>query len=51
MTVRRVAQAEMEEKLPGLLAREAMTKRWSPSRTSVAVMCLTTQSSNQPYAR
>ena len=25
-------------------------KRWSPSRTGVTVMCITTQRRNQPYA-
>jgi hypothetical protein len=31
-------------------ALEAMKKRWSPSRTSVTVMCITTQRRNRPYA-
>jgi uncharacterized protein YndB with AHSA1/START domain len=35
---------------PGGTSREAMKKRWSPSRTSVTVMCITTQRRNQPYA-
>jgi hypothetical protein len=35
---------------PSGTSREAMKKRWSPSWTSVTVMCITTQRKNQPYA-
>jgi len=36
---------------PSGTSREAMKKRWSPSRTSVTVMCITTERRNQPYAK
>jgi hypothetical protein len=35
---------------PSGTSREAMKKRWSPSRTSVTIMCITTQRRNQPHA-
>jgi hypothetical protein len=35
---------------PNATSREAVRKRWSPSRTSVTVMCIITQGGNQPYA-
>jgi hypothetical protein len=35
---------------PSGTSHEAMKKRWSPSRTSVTVMCITIQRRNRPYA-
>lgn len=35
---------------PGGMSGAAMKRRWSSSRTSVTLMCITTQRRNQPYA-